>query len=182
MQDSHDQIRIVQETVAGKEITLAHVMGGPSPIIYQKLGMNPYEGRMRAMLIFAFFPLAALVTQPLAGISVWFPAILIGLAAAGHQAWSANIFSTVGDMFPKSTIASVTGMGAMAGGVGSFIINKCAGSLFTYAETQGQAFTFLGFAGKPAGYMIVFCCCAVAYLVAWCIMKTLVPKYRLVEA
>ena len=41
MQDSHDQIRIVQETVAGKEITLAHVMGGPSPIIYQKLGMNP---------------------------------------------------------------------------------------------------------------------------------------------
>ena len=41
MQDSHDQIRIVQETVAGKDITLAHVMGGPSPIIYQKLGMNP---------------------------------------------------------------------------------------------------------------------------------------------
>jgi ACS family hexuronate transporter-like MFS transporter len=85
-------------------------------------------------------------------------------------------------MFPKSTIASVTGMGAMAGGVGSFIINKCAGSLFTYAETQGQAFSFLGFAGKPAGYMIVFCCCAVAYLVAWCIMKTLVPRYSPIKA
>ena len=164
-------------------VTVVSIYGCKLPTIFvEKLGMNPYEGRMRAMLIFAFFPLAALVTQPLAGISVWFPAILIGLAAAGHQAWSANIFSTVGDMFPKSTIASVTGMGAMAGGIGSFIINKCAGSLFTYAETQGQAFTFLGFAGKPAGYMIVFCCCAVAYLVAWCIMKTLVPKYRLVEA
>ena len=156
------------------------VYGCKLPTVFIEKGFfggNPYMCRMRAMLIFAFFPLAALVTQPLAGISVWFPAILIGLAAAGHQAWSANIFSTVGDMFPKSTIASVTGMGAMAGGVGSFIINKCAGSLFTYAEGQGEAFTFFGFAGKPAGYMIVFCCCAVAYLIAWCIMKTLVPRY-----
>jgi predicted GTPase len=50
------------------------------------------------------------------------------------------------------------------------------------AETQGQAFSFLGFAGKPAGYMIVFCCCAVAYLVAWCIMKTLVPRYSPIKA
>ncbi len=139
-------------------------------------GGNAYMCRMTAMLLFAFFPLAALAAQPLSSVSVWFPAILIGLAAAGHQAWSANIFSTVGDMFPKSTIASVTGMGAMAGGMGSFLINVCAGRLFTYAETQGEAFTFFGFAGKPAGYMIVFCCCAVAYLVAWAIMKTLVPQ------
>ena len=161
-------------------VTVVSIYGCKLPTIFIEKGFfggNPYMCRMRAMLIFAFFPLAALVTQPLAGISVWFPAILIGLAAAGHQAWSANIFSTVGDMFPKSTIASVTGMGAMAGGVGSFIINKCAGSLFTYAEGQGDAFTFFGFAGKPAGYMIVFCCCAVAYLVAWCIMKALVPRY-----
>ncbi|MDD6030428.1 MAG: MFS transporter [Kiritimatiellae bacterium] len=161
-------------------VTVVSIYGCKLPTFFINKGMmggNPYMCRMRAMLIFAFFPLAALITQPLAGISVWFPAVLIGLAAAGHQAWSANIFSTVGDMFPKSTIASVTGMGAMAGGVGSFIINKCAGSLFTYAETQGAAFTFCGFAGKPAGYMIVFCCCAVAYLVAWTIMKTLVPKY-----
>lgn len=164
-------------------VTVVSIYGCKLPTFFvEKLGMNPYEGRMRAMLIFAFFPLAALITQPLAGISVWFPAVLIGLAAAGHQAWSANIFSTVGDMFPKSTIASVTGMGAMAGGVGSFIINKCAGSLFTYAEAQGQAFSFLGFAGKPAGYMIVFCCCAVAYLIAWSLMKTLVPRYSPIKA
>jgi ACS family hexuronate transporter-like MFS transporter len=107
--------------------------------------------------------------------------MLIGLAAAGHQAWSANIFSTTGDMFPKSTIASVTGMGAMAGGIGAFIINLSAGKLFTYAQAQGDQFTFLGFAGKPAGYMVVFCCCAVAYLTAWIIMKSLVPRYRKVE-
>ena len=164
-------------------IVMLSLLGGYLPTIFvEKRKMHPYDGKMRAMLIFAFFPLAALFAQPLSHISYWIPVALVGIAAAAHQSWSANIFSTVGDMFPKSTIASVTGMGAMAGGVGSFIINKCAGSLFTYAETQGQAFSFLGFAGKPAGYMIVFCCCAVAYLVAWCIMKTLVPKYRLVEA
>ena len=134
-------------------VTVVSIYGCKLPTIFIDKGFfggNPYMCRMRAMLIFAFFPLAALVTQPLAGVSVWFPACLIGLAAAGHQAWSANIFSTVGDMFPKSTIASVTGMGAMAGGLGSFIIQKGAGKLFTYAETQGQAFSFLGYAGKPA--------------------------------
>ena len=108
-------------------------------------------------------------------------AILIGLAAAGHQAWSANLFSTVGDMFPKSAIATITGIGAMAGGVGSMIIQKVAGTLFTYAENAGAAFRFLGFEGKPAGYFIMFCFCGVAYLIAWAIMKSLVPKYKPIE-
>jgi ACS family hexuronate transporter-like MFS transporter len=107
----------------------------------------------------------------------WWPAILIGLAGAGHQAWSANLFSTIGDMFPKSTIATITGIGAMAGGVGSMIIQKVAGKLFTYAENAGSAFTFLGFEGKPAGYFIMFCFCGIAYLLAWTLMKSLVPKY-----
>ena len=95
---------------------------------------------------------------------------------------SANLFSTIGDMFPKSTIATITGIGAMVGGIASFIINYGSGKLFTYAETQGSAFTFFGFEGKPASYMIVFCFCAVAYLIGWAIMKTLVPKYKPVVA
>ena len=66
----------------------------------------------------------------------------------------------------------------MAGGIGSFLINKGSGMLFTYAEGQGSAFSFMGFDGKPGGYMIIFCICAVAYLVGWCIMKALVPKYK----
>jgi ACS family hexuronate transporter-like MFS transporter len=139
---------------------------------------------MLAMLIFAFFPLAALFAQPL-GVhfnSPWWPAILIGLAAAGHQAWSANLFSTVGDMFPKSTIATITGIGAMAGGVGSMIIQYVAGRLFTHAEQAGEAFRFLGFTGKPAGYFVVFCFCGIAYLLAWVLMKSLVPKYKPIEA
>ena len=160
-------------------VTVVSIGGGYLPKLFvEKKGMEPYSGRMRAMLIFAFFPLLALFAQPLQGVSVWFPAVIIGLAGAGHQAWSANLFSTIGDMFPKSTIATITGIGAMAGGVSSFIINKGAGMLFDYADGQGAAFAFAGFEGKPAGYMIVFCICAVAYLIAWAIMKSLVPKHK----
>lgn len=163
-------------------VTIVSFGGGYLPKLFvEKKGMEPYAGRMRAMLIFAFFPLLALFAQPLQNTSVWFPAIIIGLAGAGHQAWSANIFSTVGDMFPKSTIATITGIGNMAGGIGSFLINKGAGMLFVYAAAQGDAFQFLGFSGKPAGYMIIFCICAVAYLVAWSIMKTLVPKHKPIQ-
>ena len=143
-----------------------------------KLGMNPYIGRMRAMLIFACFPLLGLLAQPLGAYSPWWPAIIIGLLGAGHQAWSANLYSTIGDMFPKSTIATITGIGAMVGGVGSFLINRGSGIFFTYAEGQGKAFAFMGFDGKPAAYMIVFSICAVSYLIGWIIMKALVPKYK----
>ena len=166
-------------------VTFLSIFGGYLPKLFvEKKGMNPYAGRMLAMLIFAFFPLFALFAQPLAMWSespidpAWWPAIIIGLAGAGHQAWSANIFSTVGDMFPKSTIATITGIGAMAGGLGSMLINKISGNLFTYAEGQGEAFSFLGYTGKPGAYMIVFCFCAVAYLIGWIVMKTLVPKYK----
>ena len=160
-------------------VTIISIGGGYLPKFFvEKKGMHPYQGRMLAMLIFAFFPIAALFAQPLGVNSPWWPAILIGLAGAGHQAWSANLFSTIGDMFPKSTIATITGIGAMAGGVGSMIIQKVAGNLFTHAEQMGSAFTFFGFEGKPAGYFIMFCFCGIAYLVAWAIMKVLVPKYK----
>ena len=163
-------------------VTVISIFGGYLPKLFvEKKGMNPYGGRMLAMLLFAFFPLVALAAQPLGAHSPWWPAVLIGLAGAGHQAWSANIFSTVGDMFPRSTIASITGIGTMAGGVGSMIIQKVAGNLFTYAEAQGAAFHFLGFCGKPAGYFIIFCYCGLAYLIAWALMKLLVPRYKPVK-
>ena len=166
-------------------VTVLSIFGGYLPKYFvEKKGMGAYAGRMRAMLLFTFFPMTALLAQPLAAweaspiAPAWWPAIIIGLAGAGHQAWSANLFSTIGDMFPKSTIATITGIGAMAGGLGSMLINKCSGKLFTFAEQQGADFTFFGFEGKPAGYMIVFCICAVAYIIGWTIMKVLVPKYK----
>ena len=160
-------------------ITMLSIYGGKLPtLIINKTGLNPYAARMRAMLIFAFFPLLVLLAQPLGTISPWFPVIMIGIGGAAHQSWSANIFSTVGDMFPKSAIATITGIGGMAGGVGSMLLQWFAGDLFVFAgETNLR---FLGFEGKPAGYFIVFCICAVAYLVGWIVMKALVPKYKLV--
>jgi ACS family hexuronate transporter-like MFS transporter len=160
-------------------ITLLSIFGGWLPTYFvDKKKMNPYSGRMKAMLIFAFFPVLTLFAQPLGYISVWIPVIIIGIAAAAHQAWSANIFSTVGDMFPKSAIATVTGIGGMAGGIGSFLINKGSGVLFDHAEqTKMKLF---GFEGIEAGYFIIFAICSFAYLIGWMIMKSLVPKYKVI--
>ncbi len=162
-------------------ITLLSIIGGWLPTYFvDKKGMNPYAGRMKSMLIFAFFPLLALLAQPLGAYSYWFPIIIIGIAGAAHQAWSANIFSTIGDMFPKSSIATITGIGGMAGGIGSAFINKGSGLLFDYADATGMK--LFGFVGKPSGYLIIFSICAVAYLVGWIIMKTLVPHYKPIKA
>ncbi|MBQ8502461.1 MAG: MFS transporter [Bacteroides sp.] len=158
-------------------ITMLSLYGGKLPtIIINRTGKDPYAARMKAMFIFALFPLLTLFAQPLGNISYWYPIIIIGIAGAAHQSWSANIYTVVGDMFPKSTIATIVGIGGMAGSFSSALINIYSGRLFDYAaETQ---MTFMGFTGKPAGYFIVFCFCAVAYLIGWCLMKALVPKYK----
>lgn len=143
-----------------------------------KKKMDPYKGRMKAMFIFALFPLLILLAQPLGSISVWIPVIIIGLAAAAHQSWSANIFSTVSDMFPKYAVATITGIGGMAGGFGSFVINKSSGVLFDHAEITNLK--FMGFEGIESGYFIIFCFCAFAYLIGWACMKSLVPQYKLI--
>lgn len=158
-------------------ITMLSIYGGKLPtIIINKTNLDPYAARMRAMLIFAFIPLLVLLAQPLGQYSPWFPIIVIGLGCAAHQSWSANLFSTIGDMFPKAAIATVTGIGGMAGGVGSMFLQKFAGWLFDYSDQTQMS--FFGFEGKPAGYFVMFCICAVAYLVGWVIMKALVPKYK----
>ena len=162
-------------------ITMLSIYGGKLPtIIINKTGKDPYAARMQAMFIFALFPLLALFAQPLGNYSYWYPIIIIGIAGAAHQSWSANIYSVVGDMFPKSTIATIVGIGGMAGGISSFLINMGSGRLFDYAAQTNMK--FMGFEGKPAGYFIIFCICAVAYLLGWIIMKILVPKYKPVDA
>lgn len=146
--------------------------GGWFPMYYIKKGYAPYDGRMKAMLVIALIPLVVLGAQPLGDISYWVPVVLIGIGAAAHQAWSANIFTTVSDMFPKISVASVTGIGGMAGGIGGVIISKLAGAIFDHYQGIGDIHT---------GYTIMFVICAVAYLVAWSIMKALVPKMKLVD-
>ncbi|WP_206366879.1 MFS transporter [Sphingobacterium sp. SGL-16] len=146
--------------------------GGWFPMYFINKGYNAYDGRMKAMLIIALFPLVVLLAQPFGDISYWVPVLLIGVGASAHQAWSANIFSTVSDMFPKTTVASVTGIGGMAGGIGGVVMSKLGGFLFDKYDALGNIDT---------GYTIMFSICAVAYIVAWFIMKSLVPKMKLVE-
>ena len=146
--------------------------GGYFPMYFINKGYKPYDGRMKAMLLIAFFPLLVLLAQPLGYISYWVPVILIGIGASAHQAWSANLFTTVSDMFPKKSVASVIGIGGMAGGLGGVIISKSGGALFDHYKALGHVQT---------GYTIMFSVCALAYLIAWTIMKSLVPKYKLIE-
>jgi MFS transporter, ACS family, hexuronate transporter len=143
--------------------------GGWFPTYFIKKGYNAYDGRMKAMLLIALFPLIVLAAQPLGYISFWIPVILIGIGASAHQAWSANIFTTVSDMFPKKAIGSVVGIGGMAGGLGGVLISKSGGALFDHYKALGHIQT---------GYSIMFGVCAVAYLIAWLVMKLLVPKYK----
>jgi ACS family hexuronate transporter-like MFS transporter len=145
--------------------------GGWLPTHFINKGNNPYEGRMKAMLLIALFPLVVLAAQPLGSISHWMPVLLIGVGASAHQAWSANIFTTVSDMFPKRSVGSVVGIGGMAGGLGGVLLTKLGGWLFDHYEKAGDIYT---------GYMIMFSICATAYLVAWAIMKTLVPRYKVI--
>ena len=158
-------------------ITMLSIFGGKLPTLFiNRLGLHPYTARLRSMLIFTIFPLFVLLAQPLGRISPWLPTILIGLGCAAHQAFSANMYTMVSDLFPKSTVATVIGIGMMSGGVGSIIIQKGAGELFVYADKVQLA--FMGFVGKPAGYFMVFCYCAFAYIIGWCIIKALVPKFK----
>ena len=219
------------------------VFGGKFPTYFINKGMNPYAGRMTAMFIIALFPLFVLLAQPLGYISYWVPILFISIGASAHQAWSANIFTTVSDMFPKKAIATVTGFGGMAGGVGSVLINKVAGLIFSsyrgtgIEQTWKQAGALDGSLTEyidkirsmnlvnqygsnidlnthelsklpdqvkvaiesidPAAfsqlvdlqnklvnaemytaYTIVFVFCALAYIVAWAVMKLLVPKFK----
>lgn len=161
-------------------ISMLSLLGSYLPTFFiNHLRLNPYDGRMKAMLIFAVFPLLGIGVMPLGDISMWFPVIIIGVMAAAHQSWSANVYNVVSDMFPKSVVATVTGAAGLASGLGSFMSNYGAGQLFDYAARINMQ--FLGFEGKNAGYMIVFIIAGVAYLFSWSVMKLLVPKYKLVD-
>lgn len=145
------------------------VAGGAFPLYFFRRGYSVYDGRMKAMCVIALFPLLVLLAQPLGHISFWIPIILIGIGASAHQAWSANMFTSVSDNFPKRIVASVVGIGGLAGGMGGVLISKIGGWLFDFYALAGQVST---------GYSIMFMICALAYLLAWSLMKLLVPRYK----
>jgi ACS family hexuronate transporter-like MFS transporter len=149
---------------------IGSVGGGWFPTLFIKNGISPYDGRMKAMFIIALLPLVVLSAQYLGQYSYWLAILTISIGASAHQAWSANLFTTVSDMFPKKATATVIGIGGMAGGFGSVFLNKTGGVLFDYSAAH--------WGGKETGYTIIFIFCAVAYVLAWLVMKFLVPKFK----
>ena len=96
---------------------------------------------------------------------VWIAVALLSLATAAHQGWSANLFTTTSDMFPRKAIGSIVGLGGMAGAVGGMLIATLAGFLL---ELTGS-------------YVVLFIICGSMYLLAFLIFNTLAPKLEQVE-
>jgi MFS transporter, ACS family, hexuronate transporter len=152
--------------------TIGSIYGGYVPMSLINKGWDVFKSRRTAMLIYAFCALPVVFAQYLGGFNMWLAILIIGFAASAHQAWSANIFTTVSDMFPKKAVASVVGIGGMAGALGGVLIARIGPALFDYYKAQGHIQT---------GYYIMFIVCGLAYLTAWLIMRFLVPKYKRID-
>jgi ACS family hexuronate transporter-like MFS transporter len=149
------------------------IYGGSIPMTLIKRGMGVYKARMTTMFIIAICPLAVLLTQFFGDVSRFgnmasvLAVAMICIGATAHQAWSANLFTTVSDMFPKKAVASVTGIGTTAGGVSGVTLQLLAGKLTDHFKQTPQT-----------AYLILFVICALSYLIAWTLMKILVPRHK----
>lgn len=147
--------------------------GGNLPRIMINKGMEVNKARMRAMFMIAILPMFLLLTQYFGNVQQFgtsapvFAVILICIGAAAHQAWSANLFTTVSDRFPKVAVGSVTGIGGLAGGVGGVLVQLLAGGLNTaFKETPQTA------------YLIMFAISGSVYMLAWLIMRYYLSKAK----
>lgn len=193
---------------------IGSIYGGSIPMSFMNKGWQTYRARMTALLIIAVAPLLLIGTQMAAASYGIVAAIaIISIGGAAHQAWSANLFTTVSDMFPKKAVGSVTGIGAAAGGLGGVLMQLLAGGLEDHFRIKGvmeaskaglvkasetirledikidnlkevlinpnmldQARHFIS-SNVSVSYGIMFTICAFSYLIAWGIMKSLVPKH-----
>jgi MFS transporter, ACS family, hexuronate transporter len=153
--------------------TVGSIGGGWLPLNLISKNWPVFKARKTSMLIYAFFVLPIFFAQILGNTNMWYAVIVIGIAAAAHQAWSANIFTTVSDMFPKNSTASVTGIGGMFGALGGIMLTAFVQkNLFVHYRAIHQIET---------AYYIMFSICASAYLFAWVIMHLLVPRMKRIE-
>jgi ACS family hexuronate transporter-like MFS transporter len=150
--------------------TIGSIGGGYLSGYLIKKGWPIYKARKTVMFIFALCVLPIITARYFS--NMWIIVALISLAAAAHQAWSANIFTTASDMFPKKALSSVVGIGGMAGSIGGIIFQPLVGLLLDYFTKQGN---------KTLGYNIIFLICGLAYLVAWLTMHFFAPKMARVE-
>ena len=150
--------------------SIGSVGGGWIPLKFIKGGMPAFRARKLSMLLIACCVFPIVFAQYLGQLNMWLAVLVIGIAAAAHQAWSANIFTIVSDMFPKRAVASVTGIGGMAGGLGGVLLSALVQKrMFVYYESIGQL---------DRAYFIMFLICGGAYLLAWTLMHLLAPRMK----
>lgn len=139
------------------------VGGGWLPSPFRKMGLSATQARLAAMLFCACMVLPIFVITHLS--SEWLAVAVLSLAAAAHQGWSANLFTTASDMFPRSAVGSVTGIGGMAGSAGGALLAFYAGHILELTHSYASLFAIAGG----------------AYLTALVILYALAPGLRKVE-
>jgi ACS family hexuronate transporter-like MFS transporter len=124
-----------------------------------KRGWSVNRARKTTMLAMAFLivPTTLVSRAP----SMWAAVLIVGVAAAAHQAWSANVYTLASDMFPKSAVGSVVGIGAFAGAMGGVVFQRLTGRVL---QANGS------------DYSPIFVVCGLAYVTAWVIIHLLAPR------
>lgn len=150
--------------------TIGSIGGGYLSSWLIKKGWPIFKARKTSMLLFAICVVPIMTAR--FATNMWQAVGLIALAAAAHQAWSATIFTTASDMFPKRAVSSVVGIGSMAGAVGGIFFPTFIGYILETYKESGHL---------VVGYNIIFTICGFAYLLAWVIMHVLSPKMKRVE-
>ncbi|MBF9255068.1 MFS transporter [Pontibacter sp. 172403-2] len=150
--------------------TFGSIGGGYLSSFFIRKGWPVFKARKTAMLVFALCVIPIMAARY--ATDIWMAVALISLAAAAHQAWSANIFTIASDVFPKRAVSSVVGIGGMAGAVGGFLFPALVGFILDIYKNAGNI---------TAGYNIIFIICGFAYLLAWFLMYLLAPKMEQVE-
>lgn len=148
-------------------VTVLSLVGGYIPGYLVRLGWSVTRARKSGLFCYALL-VTPILTVGMVG--DWAAVLLIGLVGAAHQSWSANLFTTVSDMFPRNSIASLIGVGSMAGALGSM--------LFQYY--CGHILDIYGVDHAEAGYFLLFTYSAFAYLIAFGLQHLLAPKFELI--
>lgn len=139
------------------------IAGGWLPAAFCGLGLDVAKARMSAMLVCAISALPVLMAGSLD--SEWAAIGLLSLAAAAHQGWSANLFTTASDMFPRTAVGAVVGMGGMAGAIGGVLFSVSAGEILQLTHS----------------YKTLFCISASTYLISIAIIRIMAPNLMKVD-
>jgi len=144
--------------------TVGSIYGGYLPASFIRLGFTAQRARLGAMLLCACLVVPVFLINYTS--SEWVAIGLLSLAAAAHQGWSCNLFTTASDMFPRRDVGSVTSIGALTGALGGFLFMQLAGQVLQFWHS----------------YSLLFIIAASVYLLSLLIMVLLAPGLKKVES